>query len=75
MSSSASSQTSSRAGSSNQTLSVLRLFRLRELLGSGIGNLGKLPINTRVEAFYDAVTPDDAADWQLRFQVQFLFPE
>ena len=24
---------------------------------------------------HDAVTPDDAADWQLRFQVQFLFPE
>ena len=51
-----------------------RLFRLRDLLGAGIGNLGKLPINTSLQAYWNAVTPDFGPDWQLRFQVQFLFP-
>jgi hypothetical protein len=34
-----------------------------------------LPVNTQLQAFYNAVKPDFAADWQLRFQVQFLFPK
>lgn len=32
-------------------------------------------LNTQLQAFYNAVTPDNAADWQLRFQLQFLFPK
>lgn len=39
-----------------------------------VGKVG-LPINTQLQAFYNAVTPDNAADWQLRFQLQFLFPK
>jgi len=31
-------------------------------------------VNTQIVPFYNAVTPDFAPDWQLRFQVQFLFP-
>jgi hypothetical protein len=53
-----------------------RLFRLRDLPGGdALGDLGKLPINTSLQAFYNAVTPSFAADWQQRFQVQFLFPK
>jgi hypothetical protein len=46
--------------------------------GGGVGKIfhfGKLPVNTQIQAFYNVVTPDEGADWQLRFQVQFLFPK
>lgn len=44
-------------------------------LGAGkIAFLGKLPVNTQVGAFYNAVKPDIGPDWQLRFQVQFMLP-
>ena len=41
---------------------------------SKLFNLGPLPINTSVQAYYNAEKPQFAADWQLRFQVQFLLP-
>jgi len=47
-------------------------------LGGGIGKIfyiGKLPINTQLQAFYNVATPDNGPDWQLRFQVQLLFPK
>jgi len=47
-------------------------------VGGGLGKIqrfGKLPINFQVQAFYNAVNPTFAPDWQLRFQVQFLFPK
>lgn len=47
-------------------------------LGGGIGkifHLGKLPVNTQLGAYYNVVHPDDGANWQLRAQVQFLFPK
>jgi hypothetical protein len=36
-----------------------------------------LPVNLPTQAFYNVVKPDDdpTADWTLRLQVQFLFPE
>ena len=39
-----------------------------------IGKVG-LPVNTQIQAFYNAVTPDIGPDWQLRFQVQILLPK
>ena len=45
--------------------------------GGGIGKifrLGKQPMNASVQAFYNVETPDNGADWQLRLQLQFLFP-
>ncbi len=36
--------------------------------------LGKMPINLQLQAFYNVERPDDAADWQLRFQILCLFP-
>jgi hypothetical protein len=46
-------------------------------VGAGMGKLfklGKLPINTSLQGYYNAVTPAFGPDWQLRFQVQFLLP-
>jgi hypothetical protein len=45
--------------------------------GAGVGKvarLGKLPVNTQIGAFYNAVKPDIGPDWQFRVQVQILFP-
>ncbi|MEO8344581.1 MAG: neuromedin U [Betaproteobacteria bacterium] len=47
-------------------------------LGGGVGKIfhvGKLPVNTQLSAYYNVAHPDDAANWQLRFQVQFMFPK
>jgi hypothetical protein len=46
-------------------------------LGGGAGKLfrvGKLPVDTTLEAFWNAIHPDYAADWQLRFRVTFVLP-
>jgi hypothetical protein len=32
-------------------------------------------MNAQVQAFYNAVKPDRGSDWQLRVQLQFLFPK
>jgi hypothetical protein len=48
-------------------------------IGGGVGKLfklGKLPVNTQLAAYSNVVKPrQGGADWQLRFQVQFLFPK
>ena len=47
-------------------------------LGAGIGkifHLGKLPVNTQLGAYYNVVKPDGGANWQMRLQVQFMFPK
>ncbi len=47
-------------------------------LGGGVGkifHLGKLPVNTQVSAYYNVVHPDYGANWQLRAQVQLMFPK
>jgi hypothetical protein len=47
-------------------------------LGGGFGKvfkLGKQPINASLQAYDNVVTPKGGADWELRFQVQFLFPK
>jgi len=47
-------------------------------VGAGAGKLfkvGPLPINTSLAAYYNADRPKDSSDWQLRFQIQFLFPK
>jgi len=47
-------------------------------VGGGVGKLfklGKLPVNTQLQAFSNVEKPRFAADWQLRFQIQFLFPK
>jgi len=47
-------------------------------LGGGVGKLlrvGKLPVNIQLAAYGNVVKPEFAPKWQLRFQVQFLFPK
>jgi hypothetical protein len=47
-------------------------------LGGGVGKIfhfGKLPVNTQLSAYYNVVRPDDGANWQIRVQVQFMFPK
>jgi hypothetical protein len=47
-------------------------------LGLGVGKifrLGKLPVNTQLGAYYNVVKPDEGANWQLRAQVQLMFPK
>jgi hypothetical protein len=46
-------------------------------LGGGVGKIlriGKLPVNISTQAYYNVATPEYGADWQLRLQMQFLFP-
>jgi hypothetical protein len=47
-------------------------------VGGGVGRVFKLgdqPINAQLALYYNVVRPENGADWQLRFQVQFLFPK
>jgi hypothetical protein len=47
-------------------------------VGGGIGkifHIGKQPVNAQLSAYYNIVRPDYAPDWQLRAQVQLLFPK
>lgn len=46
--------------------------------GGGIGKvfkIGKQPINVNAQGYYNAVKPDGWGDWQMRLQVQLLFPK
>jgi hypothetical protein len=46
-------------------------------VGGGVGRvfkLGSQPLNMSLQAYDNVITPDGGADWQLRFQVQLLFP-
>ena len=47
-------------------------------VGGGLGkifHLGKLPVNSQISAYYNVERPDNAAEWQLRLQLQFMFPK
>lgn len=49
-------------------------------VGGGVGKvfrIGTQPMNASVQAYYYAIAPDSlqAADWQLRIQLGFLFPK
>ena len=48
-------------------------------LGGGVGrvfNIGKQPVNASFQAYYNVVTPDNfGPEWQMRAQIQFLFPK
>lgn len=48
-------------------------------VGGGFGRVfrvGKQPINAQLGAYYNAIAPDDVGpQWQIRAQLQFLFPK
>jgi len=47
-------------------------------LGGGIGqvvHLGKLPVNMQLTGYYNVERPTEGPNWQVRTQIQFLFPK
>jgi len=54
---------------------VGRLFRLGQILPLEGDPLAKLPINTQIGAYGNVAKPEFGPEWQLRFQIQFLFPK
>jgi hypothetical protein len=54
---------------------VGKLFRLGEILPLEGHAIAKLPINTQLQFFGNVAKPEYGSDWQLRFQVQLLFPK
>lgn len=47
-------------------------------VGGGVGKIfkiGKQPLNAQVGAYYNVEHPDGGADWNLRVQLQFMFPK
>jgi hypothetical protein len=47
-------------------------------VGGGIGKIfriGKMPLNTQAQVFYNVEKPEDVGDWSLRLQVQLMFPK
>ena len=47
-------------------------------LGGGVGkifHIGKQPVNTSIGAYYNVLRPDFGPNWQIRAQVQLMFPE
>jgi hypothetical protein len=47
-------------------------------IGGGVGKIfhfGKLPVNMQVAAYYNVARPDFSANWQVRAQMQFMFPK
>jgi hypothetical protein len=43
--------------------------------GIGVNPKRCQPVNMQLAAYYNIVRPIGGADWQLRAQVQFLFPK
>jgi len=47
--------------------------------GGGAGKIFKIgnqPVNAQLSAYYNVETPDSfGADWQMRAQIQFMFPK
>jgi hypothetical protein len=46
-------------------------------IGGGIGRvfkIGKQPVNTSMRVYHNVQSPRSGSDWQLQFQMQFLFP-
>lgn len=47
-------------------------------IGGGFGKIfrvGKQPMNAQAQVFYNVESPQNGADWQLRLQLQLLFPK
>ncbi len=46
-------------------------------IGGGVGklfNIGKQPVNTSLQGYWNAEKPKNGAEWTARFQFQLLFP-
>ena len=54
---------------------VGKLFKLGDIVPLQGDRIAKLPINTQLQAYGNLATPQLGPKWQLRFQIQFLFPK
>ena len=52
-----------------------KLFRLGQLVPLEAHPIAKLPINIQLAAYGNVARPEFGPKWQLRFQIQFLFPK
>lgn len=52
-----------------------KVFRLGQILPLEGQPIAKLPINLQLAAYGNVARPEFGPKWQLRFQVQFLFPK
>ena len=52
-----------------------KVSRLEQILPLEQHPIGKLPINLQLSAYGNVARPEFGPTWQLRFQIQFLFPE
>lgn len=46
--------------------------------GLGVGQItrfGKQPVNLQAAAYYNVIAPELASDWQVRLQLQLMFPK
>ena len=47
-------------------------------VGGGMGKIvhwNRVPVNLQLQGFYNVASPTDGSNWQVRAQVQFLFPK
>ena len=47
-------------------------------IGGGIGKVfhfGRLPVNSQLSAYYNVEKPEFGPDWQIRAQIQLMFPK
>jgi hypothetical protein len=47
-------------------------------LGGGVGKIvrwGRLPVNLQLAGYYDVARPTEGPNWQIRTQIQLLFPK
>ena len=54
---------------------VGKLFRLGQIFPLEGHPVAKLPVNTQLAAYGNVAKPEFGPNWQLRFQIQFLFPK
>ena len=51
---------------------IQNVLNIQPVVSCGLNK--QQPINAQLGAYYNAIRPDIGPEWQLRFQIQFLFP-
>ena len=52
-----------------------KLLKLGQILPLGGHEIAKLTFTTEMQAYGLVARPEDGAKWQIRFQLNFLFPD
>jgi len=59
----------------NSNLNYGPFKKTQNILNIQLVNFGKLPVNTQISAYDNVVKPDFGPNWQIRAQVQLMFPK